>query len=831
MAKRLEKARGQGQPQWSLTPMTIQMAYTINAGANGQGADWFGPLNPMPPVAPAQVAGRQYDYQPGYNLVTQTRAYEPVSFVTLRNLADGYDLLRTVIETRKDQIERMEWTIKPRQKPGAVISTELKPVDQDRIEAVKEFLQKPDGINSFAQWLRMILEDLFVIDAPALYILRSVGGDLLALQPTDGATIKPLIDDWGRRPTAFEIELDDKGRPTGQLLPPVAYQQVLKGMPAVNLRANDLIYRPRNPRTNRVYGYSPVEQIIMTVNIALRRQLFLLNYYTEGNIPEALITVPEGWTPAQIGEFQTYFDTMLSGDLAARRRLKFIPSGMGGKGGGGGIHQTKEPELKSDFDEWLARVVCFAFSVSPTPFIKQMNRATAGTQKEQSDEEGLGPILQWVKSLIDDILKTELKSADLEFSWTDDTQVDPIDEATILTDYAKSGVLTLNRIRAKLGEPPYDDPMADQPLVLTATGYVPLSAYADAQQRAADSADAQRATAEAIAAGGTGGQDKPAPGGKSGAAASGGKGNDDTAEKHHHHDHRPFTKARKGTAALTPIPFDRKATRVAIADIRHMLGIALTKWKQSAAKQVRKALTARGVQKVDDNDHDEVAREIADELELDGLAALANDIGVDLSDVAEDSINQVIMQMGVTDASDLVNQVNERAVEIAKDRAAEMVGMKWEDGRLVQNPDAEWAITDSTREALRNVISSGLEDNIGVDGIIDNIEALGGFSADRAELIAETEVRRANSLAALEGYKAAASNLGIGMMKEWLLGENPCDICQENADEGPIPLDELFPSGDDAPPGHPNCECALSPVVSEDDVPDGADVEADDTEV
>jgi hypothetical protein len=27
--------------------------------------------------------------------------------------------------------------------------------------------------------------------------------------------------------------------------------------------------------------------------------------------------------------------------------------------------QTKEPELKTIFDDWLARIVCFAFSVSP----------------------------------------------------------------------------------------------------------------------------------------------------------------------------------------------------------------------------------------------------------------------------------------------------------------------------------------------------------------------------------------------------------------------------------------------------------------------------------
>ena len=70
---------------------------------------------------------------------------------------------------------------------------------------------------------------------------------------------------------------------------------MLKGLPAVNYSARDIIYRPRNVRAHRVYGYSPVQQVLMTVNIALRRQLWQLDYFTEGSIPDALIGVPTSW--------------------------------------------------------------------------------------------------------------------------------------------------------------------------------------------------------------------------------------------------------------------------------------------------------------------------------------------------------------------------------------------------------------------------------------------------------------------------------------------------------------------------------------------------------
>lgn len=444
--------RARGRASWTLDPYQVSLSFAARQPAGG--TDWFGPLAPMAPAAPAEVAGRQWDYPAGYNLAIGPRTYAPITFDTLRQLADGWDLLRLVIETRKDQVARMAWTIKPR--------TDAKSEgDCAQASRAKLFFQRPDGLRGWADWLRLLLEELFVIDAPALYCRRDRAGRLAALMPLDGATIKPVIDAWGRPPQPYEE--------SGRTVWPTAYQQVLKGFPAVDYSMRDLVYRPRNPRLNRAYGFSPVEQILATVNIALRRQLFLTDYYTEGNIPDSLIGVPNEWTPDQIASYQKHWDAYFSGEAGKRRRAKFVPGDVAKT-----FVQTKEPELKTIFDDWLARIVCFAFSVSPQALVSQMNRATAETQKQLAEEEGFAPILAWVKALVDDILAQEF-SADLEFAWTPTASIDPEAQERMLSSYTSRGILTLNEARAALGRTPLPDAVADTAMTLTASGYVALA--------------------------------------------------------------------------------------------------------------------------------------------------------------------------------------------------------------------------------------------------------------------------------------------------------------------------------------------------------------------
>src|SRR5580704_16899670 len=409
--------------QTPLPPSVFQrLASAARYTISGVAPDgWFGPQQPLAPQAPPDVKGRQWDYPFGVNLSYVPRSEGGISFLELRALADALPLLRAVIETRKDQIAGLNYAVRSRDPSGA-------PDAAARIQSTLALLASPDRRHSFAAWLRMLLEDMLVIDAATIYPRFTRGGSLYSLDVIDGSTITPLVGEDGRSP-----EPPDPG-----------YQQVLHGVPAADFSADELLYLPRNLRSHRLYGMSPVEQIALTINIALRRDAATLDYYRSGSQPDAFATLPKEWTADQIRSFQDYFDALMSGNLARRRQTKFMPADFK-------LIEARQPPLKDQYDEWLARIICYAFSVPVSPFVSQVNRATGETMRQQATQEGLVPLKAWVKNALDHVIRECMNEPGLEFVWVGDDALDPLEQAQTLNILVAAGIKTREEARADLG--------------------------------------------------------------------------------------------------------------------------------------------------------------------------------------------------------------------------------------------------------------------------------------------------------------------------------------------------------------------------------------------
>jgi len=315
----------------------------------------------------------------------QPRGQEGITFEQLRSLANTHDITRLAIETRKDQVEKVPFAARLIPKRGEA-KGQLKARAQadGRLEEINDFLKHPGRVLYYPEsgeqpqlklspwngWLRALLEDLFVIDAPTVMVRRTLDPKTpFSLDVMDGALWKPLVDRNGNV---------------------TSYQQWLYGVPGETLGPNELVYMPRNPRSSRAYGLSVVESIVVTINIMLRRMAKQLAHYTIGNIPEAMCRTPEGWSPAMVEQFQKNFDTYLEGNAAARSKLLFMP------GGTSPVQLLGQESLTTTEDEYWIRVVMYAFSLSPQWAVKMMNRATAESAQEEALEQGLMPALQWI---------------------------------------------------------------------------------------------------------------------------------------------------------------------------------------------------------------------------------------------------------------------------------------------------------------------------------------------------------------------------------------------------------------------------------------------------
>jgi hypothetical protein len=103
------------------------------------------------------------------------------------------------------------------------------------------------------------------------------------------------------------------------------------------------------------------------------------------------------------------------------------------------------------YDEWLARIVCYAFSVPVSPFVSSVNRATGETLRVQANQEGLIPLRAWIKDALDQVIQTYLGQGDLEFVWVGDDAIDPLQQAQTLQILVGAGIKTKEEARAELG--------------------------------------------------------------------------------------------------------------------------------------------------------------------------------------------------------------------------------------------------------------------------------------------------------------------------------------------------------------------------------------------
>lgn len=155
------------------------------------------------------------------------------------------------------------------------------------------------------------------------------------------------------------------------------------------------------------------------------------------------------------------------------------------------------------------------------------------------------------------------------------------------------------------------------------------------------------------------------------------------------------------------------------------------------------------------------------------------------------------------------------------------IGFDW----TIANEDArQWAqnwvgqlianIDSTTIRMTRSAVANWIDDGRSLDALIEELAPI--YGADRAELIASTEVTRAYA----EGNFQAYSESGVVQRWEWrtAMDERVCPICgplhgvqltMGESFTGFVPDDIRIRDDISAPPAHPRCRCWVVPVIGD----------------
>lgn len=411
-----------------------------------QGLSWgppFPPGRPLDPFYGYKRSPRTWNYTVGEN-VQVTPRWGRISFPTIRGLWDAYDVAQICTTHLINDVISLDYHWEP--SPG------IRDDVTDDILSARQFFDAPDKEQPFREWLFEWLMDVVRYDAGCLSVRRNEGGDPIALEVVNGATMLKLIDFYGRTPSDeddSDPNLTPAGVWEGEITP--AYVQIIEGMPWGWHVKDDIIYQPWHPQPDSQYGRCALESVLLSANTDLRFQWHFLQYFTEGSIPQGFMEAPpELSDPVQITEWQQTWDALMLGDQSKLRQIRWVPAGAKYTPVG-----PATDKFDPEFPLYLMRRVCAAFGITPSDlgFTETVNKATSETQVDVQFRVGTLPLIKYVEDVINLFLTQQLNlKVRLRFDVGREVE-DRLATAQAEGVYLDHGVVGIDEIRTRLGYP------------------------------------------------------------------------------------------------------------------------------------------------------------------------------------------------------------------------------------------------------------------------------------------------------------------------------------------------------------------------------------------
>jgi HK97 family phage portal protein len=369
----------------------------------------------------------------------ESRPFNPYS---TRQLAES-ETIQSIIQTILGDIDAVPWSVVPLNESTTVASSTL----DDAEAALNDINPNPE---TFVDVNQMFCRDLLEVGNCVATLTENIDGRSAEAVPLDPGT---FTVEWNTNRILerfYQYPQEDNAKWGDPI--PFEVEEVLWG-----------IYNPTTRRSG-FYGYSPVEQVEMTINIMGGLVEKEVTEIEEG-MPSGLITLQgDTWNRQNYENFKEYWQENVKGHQlshpVAEGDADFVPFNM----------TYKELQVL-DRQQWYAKLVGSVFGVpmSETGLAigETMNRATDVSQRQRYKQKTLQSLLEQLEDLWTYQYLHRFFSEDIRLKF--DVGRDLMEKETLSKIHKTqldSGLRTINEIREEQGLE--DVEWGDEPFSLNA---------------------------------------------------------------------------------------------------------------------------------------------------------------------------------------------------------------------------------------------------------------------------------------------------------------------------------------------------------------------------
>nr|WP_281719965.1 phage portal protein [Nitrosomonas nitrosa] len=391
------------------------------------------------------------------------------SFDSMRAMVEQTPILNSVIMTRIRQVQRFCRIQESGRGPGFEIKikdreAEVTDANRQSIQLMQNFMlncgweAKPRQRmrlkrDDFSSFVAKLVRDSLTMDSMAIETEykrdKSLGLD--GLYAVDGSTIRLCTEDG--------YEGDDE----------IYALQVVQGRIRTAYTYDDLIYVPRNPRTDVLtggYGLAETELLIRVVTGFLNAMTYNLKYFDSNAIPKGLLHLSGNYSEKDLAAFKRYWNAMVKGINNAWTLPVMVSKDQESRAAFESFGVEVNEMMFSKWMTFLASIICAIYGISPDEInfesFSASRSSLSGSDTEEklanSKDSGLRPLLTYLENIFSDFIIQDFSEQYL-FRWTG---LDEEDEEK--RHELRKTVLKVNELRAQEGYDPVEESWGEAPV-------------------------------------------------------------------------------------------------------------------------------------------------------------------------------------------------------------------------------------------------------------------------------------------------------------------------------------------------------------------------------